>query len=734
MIAPNKDLDPVEAATAPTSEQRLASPFRFSRPTDGKVQSARILIVDDDPAIGRAIQRNLQAAGFSNFDLLSDCQQAVSRAIDTAPDIVLLDVQMEPGNGLAILERLRADDRGQHIPVVMVTQSSDETTKLTAMNLGANDFLCKPVTSSELTARVRNTLSAKAYRDQVVDYTLQLESDVLSDALTGIPNRRAFDYELKRRISEWRRQKTPLGLMMVDIDHFKQFNDRYGHAVGDAALCHVTEVMTSILRDMDLVARYGGEEFAIILPSTDNHAAIKTCRHLQAAICAAGFEIDGQKIALTVSVGLANCMNGDDAELLMRRADMALYAAKQNGRNRSYQHNGASCIPLSEVNGRRRNARLIPRTTDMPESNVHSATIAIVDDEPTTIALAKKYLRDDGFNSFITINQSVEAMNVIRREEPDLVLLDLRMPEVGGLQILEHMRADPNLSMTPVLVLTATRDKDAKVEALELGANDFLGKPLHPKELLARVHNTLLVKAHVDMLADYSTRLEHEVQLRTAELTASRREAVQCLARAAELRDDVTGRHVLRVGHYAAIIAKEMGFSEERIAWMEHAAQLHDVGKIGIPDAILHKPGKLTEDEFRIMQGHCVAGHSIIRDEVIPNDTVKHRNVFDDWTSPMMAVASLVAATHHERWDGSGYPRGLKGTDIPIEGRITAVADVFDALSTKRPYKAAIPLNECFRIVGDKRGTHFDPDVLDAFFRRRSEIVQVAQDYADPTV
>ena len=209
---------------------------------------------------------------------------------------------------------------------------------------------------------------------------------------------------------------------------------------------------------------------------------------------------------------------------------------------------------------------------------------------------------------------------------------------------------------------------------------------------------------------------------------------MQCLARAAELRDDVTGRHVLRVGRYAAIIAEELGFSEERIVWMEHAAQLHDVGKIGVPDAILHKPGKLTEEEFNIMKGHCVAGRSIIRDEVISDKVVRHRNVFDDWTSPMMGVASLVAATHHERWDGTGYPQGLSGTAIPIEGRITAVADVFDALSTQRPYKSAFPIDECLQMIAEKRGTHFDPDIVDAFFRRREEILQVSVDYADPTV
>ena len=355
----------------------------------------------------------------------------------------------------------------------------------------------------------------------------------------------------------------------------------------------------------------------------------------------------------------------------------------------------------------------------------------ILDDEPATTALARKYLRDDGFNSFVVLNDSTKAIEVFEGELPDLILLDLRMPELDGLEILKRLRSEYPNRRTPVIVFTATRDMQDKVEALNLGANDFLEKPLHQKELLARVHNTLMAKAHLDLLANYSSRLEYEVQLRTTALTASRREAVQCLARAAEMRDDITGRHVLRVGRFAAIIARELGFSDERVTCVEHAAQLHDVGKIGVPDVILHKPDRLTQEEFEIIKRHCVAGHNIIRGDFDANRLSQSESPFDDSVSPLMHVASLVAATHHERWDGTGYPRGLKGTEIPIEGRITAVADVFDALSTRRPYKTAMSFDDCFRLIEQSRGSHFDPTVLDAFLRCRSEIIQTAIDYAD---
>jgi putative two-component system response regulator len=299
------------------------------------------------------------------------------------------------------------------------------------------------------------------------------------------------------------------------------------------------------------------------------------------------------------------------------------------------------------------------------------------------------------------------------------------------------IRSHELVGRLPVVFLTSTSDSKIKIKALNNGATDFLSKPVNGSELVARVKNTLLAKRHIDVLADYSNKLEHEIRLRTAELSASRREAIQCLARAAEIRDDQTGQHVFRVGRYAAIIAKELGFSAPLITTLEYAAQLHDVGKIGIPDNILRKPAKLTKDEFEIMKNHCSLGNQIIGRKVIGDseDVEIHaslgESIFEDCNSPIMRMAASVAASHHEKWDGSGYPRGLSGEEIPIEGRITAVADVFDAVSSTRPYKTPFPIEKCFAIIEEGAGTHFDPQVVAAFLARKAEVNEVYLTYGD---
>lgn len=366
-----------------------------------------------------------------------------------------------------------------------------------------------------------------------------------------------------------------------------------------------------------------------------------------------------------------------------------------------------------------------------------AATVMIIDDEPCNVLVVRRYLEQAGYQNVRTTSESVTAFRTIQECEPDLILLDLNMPHVSGLDILKMRQCDRAVQFVPVLVMTASTDAETKQKALQLGATDFLPKPLDPNDLLPRVNNALTTKAFHDQLSQQNERLEEEVHRRTAELEKSRREVLHCLARAGEYRDDDTGHHVLRVGKYAAIIGKALGFNPERVELLELAAQLHDIGKIAVPDAILHKPGKLDTAEYDLMKHHCAFGKRIIH-PYTANETRLLRNhaslgdrLLRIGSSPLLILAARIAQTHHERWDGSGYPLGLAGGDIPIEGRITAVADVFDALSSKRPYKDAFPRKKCFQILEEGRGNHFDPEVLDAFFSSIEAIIQVQIEYMD---
>ncbi|MDZ4821271.1 MAG: response regulator [Planctomycetota bacterium] len=366
-----------------------------------------------------------------------------------------------------------------------------------------------------------------------------------------------------------------------------------------------------------------------------------------------------------------------------------------------------------------------------PSMENRGPRIMLVDDEPINIKVAKKYLANAGFTEFYSTSNAAEALPMIIRNEPDVVLLDIVMPQFSGLDLLAAIRADSQMVHMPVVMLTAVEDRETKCQALELGATDFLSKPVDPSELVSRVRNLLGVKSHFDHMHHYAVELERKVNERTAQLEASHQDVIHCLARAGEFRDDDTGRHVLRVGRYAGVIARQLGWDEDSARRIEQAAQLHDIGKLGIPDAILSKPGKLTAEEFEMMQKHCGFGKSVF-ETISQREAMKLRehtdlgnHILGACGSPVLDLAAEIALTHHERWDGSGYPIGLAGKDIPISGRITAVADVFDALSTKRCYKPSFPLEKCLTILEEGRGKHFDPEVLDAFFAAREQILKV---------
>ena len=363
--------------------------------------------------------------------------------------------------------------------------------------------------------------------------------------------------------------------------------------------------------------------------------------------------------------------------------------------------------------------------------------ILIVDDEPINVKVCQKYLKELGYQHCLGVSDAASAYSRIEEEKPDLIILDVMMPVISGVDILRQIRSNPELLHIPVLILTASTDRNTKLTVLELGATDFLTKPIDPSELAPRVRNVLTVKQHQDSLKNYANTLEGAVRQRTLELEASRQDVIFCLARAVEYRDDVTGRHVERVGQYASIIGIALGMDEQSVSMLEQAAQLHDVGKVGVADDVLLKPGKLSPDEFEQMQRHTLFGKRIV-ERMSNHEWAKLRQhvligsrILDVPRSPLLTMAARIALTHHERWDGTGYPLGLKGEDIPLEGRITAVADVFDALSSRRPYKPPYPVDRCFEIIVEESGTHFDPKIVSAFITQRERIVQTQIELAD---
>ena len=363
--------------------------------------------------------------------------------------------------------------------------------------------------------------------------------------------------------------------------------------------------------------------------------------------------------------------------------------------------------------------------------------IFIIDDEETTVLTSKRYLEQAGYDNCIYTTDSTKAIEIAIKQKPDLILLDIRMPNINGLEILKLMKQNPMLRQISVVMLTAETEPKIKNMALELGANDILHKPVEAVELIPRVQSALVVKTHLDQVANQKAELEKQVRSRTKELFQSRQQIILSLARAAEHRDDDTGNHVLRVGVYSAMIAKQLGWKSDVVEMLQQAAQLHDVGKIGIPDSILFKPGKLDPEEFAFMEKHCMIGKNIISPyegqerDALRAHTRLGQGILHIRSSPLMMMASSIAQTHHENWDGQGYPLGLEGEDIPIEGRIVAVADVFDALASKRPYKEAYPRKKCYEIMLEMRGKKLDPQMVDAFFTCGETIVEVQMQLAD---
>ncbi len=320
--------------------------------------------------------------------------------------------------------------------------------------------------------------------------------------------------------------------------------------------------------------------------------------------------------------------------------------------------------------------------------------LLVVDDEPANLQVLRHILQED--YRLLFAKDGAKALELAAREKPELILLDVMMPSMTGYEVCAQLKATPATSAIPVIFVTALADVEDEAQGFAVGAVDYITKPVSPAIVKARV------RTHLSLV-------------RVEELRETRLQIVQRLGLAAEYKDNETGLHVIRMSHYSRVLALAAGFSEAQAEELLNAAPMHDVGKIGIPDAVLRKPGKLDGEEWEVMKQHAQIGADIIGEH----------------PSGLLRMAREIALNHHEKWDGSGYPRGIGGAEIPVEARIIAIADVFDALTSERPYKKAWPVEEAVQLLREQSGRHFDPELVGLFLGQLPAILEIKERWAE---
>jgi len=647
----------------------------------------RILIVDDDTSTLLELASLLRSE--YKIYTVKDGFAALEKADEALPDLILLDIIMPDLNGFDVLKSLRENERTKNIPIIFITGNTDSSTEIKGLSAGAVDYVHKPLDDTLVKLRVRNQI-------QLINQFRKIQHLSMSDELTGLPNRRSFEIRITEEWDRASREKTLISVLMLDIDHFKVYNDTYGHSQGDIALKRVTELFSKVLkRPGDFAARWGGEEFIILLPNTDALGAIDVAEEIREHIEELDIATPDKNITkLTISIGVNTKVQGQAGSLekFIAQADMALYTAKNKGRNKVCFYE----LPSESTNS----------DTDETRQNI----IFVVDDNETSLTAAENSLAKE--YKVIALPSATKMFEALTKFTPDLILLDIEMPDMSGYEALEKLKNNDSYADIPVIFLSGLSDAKSEAFGIELGAVDFIMKPFTEPVLLNRIRKTLdideLVRERTRQLALRTEQLAR----RSEELLRLKNGIVYTLADIVENRDSNTGGHIERTTRYIRILIDAMMergiYSDELKEWdldsVVSSARLHDIGKISIPDVILNKPDKLTDDEFEVIKTHPNVGAKMIEQMTEQTgDAVFLRN------------ARLFAAYHHEKWNGKGYPNGLKEIEIPLHGRIMAIIDVYDALVSDRPYKKAFDHETAVEIIMKDAGSHFDPYIAEVF-------------------
>jgi two-component system response regulator RpfG len=338
-----------------------------------------------------------------------------------------------------------------------------------------------------------------------------------------------------------------------------------------------------------------------------------------------------------------------------------------------------------------------------------ATNVMIVDDQNTNRIILETIVQSIGDNINIkSFENALDALQVAETDPPDLILVDYKMPSLDGVEFTRRLRQTPTCHDTPIIMVTIFDEKSIMYEALEAGATDFLTKPVDHNECKARCRNLLIMRQQQLIIKNRARWLESEVNKAVNLIQIREKETLYRLARAGEFKDQDTGQHLMRIGKLSKLIAIEIGLNKEHTDIIELASPMHDIGKIGIPDSILVKKGVLDQDEFELMKSHTTIGYEILKDS----------------PSPFLQTGAIIALSHHEKYNGTGYPTGLMGEEIPIEARIVTVADIFDALITKRPYKEAWPVENAFAYLDEQKSKHLDPECVKALLSNKAEILE----------
>lgn len=848
----------------------------------------RILVAENDTTSLVVLRRALEKAGHE-VRTVGEGISVAEIAAQCHPDVILLDVTTLQHDGFSVCRDLKAQEDMDDIPVICMTSASDTAQIIQVFAAGGCDYLTKPFTVQEVLARIdihvrlrRAEEELRLKNSRINELNNELADVCRIDPLTKLLNRRSWDEAIIQEHERSQRYGRSYSIIMIDVDHFKAYNDLYGRQTGDDCLRRIADTIVTICRRVELVGRYGGQEFVVLVPETNAEKAVKLADRIRRAIWGLAIShsnnIGATRITASLGVAVSDQAPWED---VLRRADNALYVAKRAGTNMVYADHGRP--PKAQTVNQDKSSKESAELTTEDETN--RISILVVDDDATNRAVCKGCLQRAGYQ-IREAEDGNAAISQVSENPPDLIIMDVMMPNMDGLECTRKLRANPETRDIPIIIVSAMTRTEDILSGLTAGADEYLSKPIRSSELILRVQSMArLRRERMDLLLSYEergkqmrilTRLvefcravgnskskdeilqqtvavvadvtdchrvsimlpdekmrfleivesigvetalarsvkvpigepiagqvfaagraivvntEQEahthaghydapffasVPLVSAPLDAggrvvgvlnatekfdsspfqdrdreyieliskvagtaihdlSMREArdqasdsiMVALAKLAEYRDNDTGKHLNRVTHFCLMLAETLRekpeyreeIDDEFLYNLERAVPLHDIGKVAIPDEVLLFPGRLNEEQMAIMRTHTIAGANTIQSLIDRAPGVC-----------FLQMAMDIARYHHERHDGKGYPAGLTGKDIPLAARITAVADVYDALTTRRVYKEPFSHEKSATIIYEGSGTQFDPDVVAAFTQRETEFALLAQTMAD---